>query len=579
MAARYPVRASAEQQPPPFPEPASPSSTSTSILRRNGRLIEGLRKEDFQVLEDGKPQAVEAFEFIRIEPNVPDAERRDPNTKEDGEEQAKDPHARVFVVYLDTLHTAYSGALQVKQPLLDFLNRAIGPKDLFGVMTREVPVRQLVLARRTETFEADLANNLFDWNPVQGDLPRTPDEEQLYTMCRNGPGLLRAHREDQFLTSLEELMTYLGALRDERKDLLFVSGGWLPDAEEAAARSAVPGATGQGHPPLPTPPRVTPQWNDGPGTDGRQLERDLVRSTGRSSELRLSAEVQGPAHESAARQRELLSRRCRRPEDVRADGLDAGHTRRRGVAGRPWAGGDRARQSDDDGRWGADDRDPSHLADNTDGRAIVNTNDIASGFRQIADDLSAYYLLGYSSTNAALDGKFRQIQVKVNQSRVSVSARKGYVAALPAAAAPSSTQSTAVSEVAEALALLPRPGEERAPLQPASPKPHVLVGEPAGFRAASSPRAPLSRSRSSCSAAPNGCMSSGRSSRRSIGGSPGFDRNGRPLALNVALAEQPGVLVADLTLAPLAEGEYVIELTAGADAQTDKRLLGFRVVR
>src|SRR5205085_1510347 len=44
------------------------------------------------------------------------------------------------------------------------------------------------------------------------------------------------------------------------------------------------------------------------------------------------------------------------------------------------------------------------LADATDGLAVANTNDLTAGFRKIADNLSAYYLIGYSSTNQQLDG-------------------------------------------------------------------------------------------------------------------------------------------------------------------------------
>ena len=35
------------------------------------------------------------------------------------------------------------------------------------------------------------------------------------------------------------------------------------------------------------------------------------------------------------------------------------------------------------------------LAENTDGLAILNTNDLDKGFTRIADDMSSYYLLGY----------------------------------------------------------------------------------------------------------------------------------------------------------------------------------------
>ena len=52
------------------------------------------------------------------------------------------------------------------------------------------------------------------------------------------------------------------------------------------------------------------------------------------------------------------------------------------------------------------------LAENTDGRAIVNRNDLAKGMEQIVRDSSAYYLLGYNSTQAPQDGKFHPIRVR-----------------------------------------------------------------------------------------------------------------------------------------------------------------------
>ena len=66
------------------------------------------------------------------------------------------------------------------------------------------------------------------------------------------------------------------------------------------------------------------------------------------------------------------------------------------------------------------------LAENTDGRAIVNRNDIVTGMKQITRDSSAYYLIGYNSAQAPTDGKFHEIKVKVKRPGVQVRARRGY---------------------------------------------------------------------------------------------------------------------------------------------------------
>ncbi len=68
------------------------------------------------------------------------------------------------------------------------------------------------------------------------------------------------------------------------------------------------------------------------------------------------------------------------------------------------------------------------LAADTGGRAFVNSNDFGEAFARVRRDISAYYLLGYSSTNPVRDGRFRRIQVRVRREGLRVEARAGYFA-------------------------------------------------------------------------------------------------------------------------------------------------------
>ena len=83
------------------------------------------------------------------------------------------------------------------------------------------------------------------------------------------------------------------------------------------------------------------------------------------------------------------------------------------------------------------------LAENTDGIAVVNNNDLDKGLKRISDDLTSYYLLGYYSTNPKLDGRYRALKVRVKQPGVQVRARPGYRAATEA-------EVTAASRAADA---------------------------------------------------------------------------------------------------------------------------------
>lgn len=103
------------------------------------------------------------------------------------------------------------------------------------------------------------------------------------------------------------------------------------------------------------------------------------------------------------------------------------------------------------------------LAANTDGRAIVNRNDLATGMKQIIRDSSGYYLLGYNSSQAPTDGKFHSIKVNVKRKGVDVRARKGYWAYSldDVARANAPRKAEAPSAVTSALSDLVAPARDR----------------------------------------------------------------------------------------------------------------------
>ena len=69
------------------------------------------------------------------------------------------------------------------------------------------------------------------------------------------------------------------------------------------------------------------------------------------------------------------------------------------------------------------------LASDTGGTAFTDTNDLGDAFARIARDISAYYILGFSSTNASRDGRFRRLTVRLkNPGGFKVEAREGYFA-------------------------------------------------------------------------------------------------------------------------------------------------------
>jgi VWFA-related protein len=68
------------------------------------------------------------------------------------------------------------------------------------------------------------------------------------------------------------------------------------------------------------------------------------------------------------------------------------------------------------------------LSSDTGGKAFFDSNDFAPAFAQIQRDTSAYYAIGYHSTNPARDGKYRRLTVKINRSDLKLEYRPGYYA-------------------------------------------------------------------------------------------------------------------------------------------------------
>ena len=111
------------------------------------------------------------------------------------------------------------------------------------------------------------------------------------------------------------------------------------------------------------------------------------------------------------------------------------------------------------------------LTSQTGGLLIQSTNDLDRGIGRINDDRRNYYALTYVPTNAAMDGTYRRIEVKVKRPGVEIKARPGYLAVpanepspvltfeAPALAALAATPRPSAFPVRAAALSVPVPGE------------------------------------------------------------------------------------------------------------------------
>lgn len=69
------------------------------------------------------------------------------------------------------------------------------------------------------------------------------------------------------------------------------------------------------------------------------------------------------------------------------------------------------------------------LASDTGGKALLDYNDLTRGIVQTEQAVTSYYVVGYYTTNAALDGKFRRVKITLTGDRsASLDYRQGYYA-------------------------------------------------------------------------------------------------------------------------------------------------------
>lgn len=411
-----------------------------------GEPVTDLTADDFEILEDNRAQAITQFERVAVSTTTAREERRDPVSADDGRRQAADPRRRVYVVFLDTWHTTFEGAVRARRPLVNMLERLIGPDDLFAVMTPDMDPRHITFARRTETIEDMLTRNT-RWGQRDSIVREHPEEQQIemcfpegVPRCRGGSPsansgvaaqLIRRRRETEVLDALEGLVRYLGGVREERKALIAVTSGYqmFEPKPELLAREDC-----ERPPSLGTP---------GTGPDGR-----VTTNRGRFQSGPLGAMSTADCTATAMKYA-MLNHRQRfiaLTQDANRYNVSFYPFDTRGLAAMDSNLGDRdERMVNDRGEWfnRQDGNRPGTLggdmtllntrldslrllADNTDGLAVINTNDLEGGAARIVRDLSSYYLLGYYSGNEKLDGKWRTIKVRVKRPGVQVRARHGY---------------------------------------------------------------------------------------------------------------------------------------------------------
>jgi VWFA-related protein len=367
------------------------------VTDRQDAPVVDLSLNDFEVLEDGKPQAIQQFRLIKVDgnPRPGDPPPRQIRSRDDEQQEASRDDVRIFAILLDDYHVRKATAMSVREPLTQFIRTQLRPNDLVAVMYPLTSVRDLLftndhdsIVRAVEAFEG----RKFDYTP------RNAFEQQY---ARYSTQDVERIRNDVVMGALKGLSVRLGSMREGRKSIIFVSEGFtamLPPQMQRADASA------------PADPRAV-AIQAGVQDSPRQQTAEFFAQSDVYNRLR---EVFQDANRNNASIYSLD------PRGLAVFAYDIDDVQ--GGAPPSFATDSRTLQMTQDTL--------RVLADETDGRAIVNRNTLAQGLAQIVRDSSFYYLLGYNS-QAQNDGKFHEIKVRVKRPNVEVRGRKGFWALTP----------------------------------------------------------------------------------------------------------------------------------------------------
>ena len=124
------------QPPPTFKVEVNYVEIDAVVTDAQGNFVGGLTSEDFQVVEEGKPQTVSAFTRVDIPIERPDPPLFRQAAIEPDVRSNRDAFTgRVFLMVLDDLQTVSSRTMLVRAAARQFIRRSVGANDMVAVVT------------------------------------------------------------------------------------------------------------------------------------------------------------------------------------------------------------------------------------------------------------------------------------------------------------------------------------------------------------------------------------------------------------------------------------------------------------
>ncbi len=361
------------------------------VTDERGRFVPNLRKEDFRIFEDGKPQTIASFALVEIPREVPEG----PAGAEPDVQSNENPFVgRIYTLVLDNLHTGASRAPLVKAAARQFILRQLAANDLMAVVntggrdqaSQDFTSNKRLLLSAVDQFmgmkldSATMArNDEFFRSGVAGGTVSDPFDAERGMNARTTS------------QSLRRVAEWLGGVRGRRKTILFISEGIDYD--------------------------ITDPFNNRSATSVLDEMRGAIAAATRSNVSIYAIDPRGlSAVVDEAIEASIFGDQL--PRTYQGDQDTPSQAQARPGIG-PRNLRTELQLSQDSLRT---------LADETNGFAAVNSNDFGSAFERIVSDNSSYYVLAYYPPSNRRDGRFHRIEVRMSQPGLRVRARRGYAA-------------------------------------------------------------------------------------------------------------------------------------------------------
>ncbi len=344
---------------------------------KTGNIVTGLKQSDFTVLEDGKPQQISSFDFESVDMAKPLneatisglASSATGKTATSGVRPEDLKDHRLIVFFFDLTSMQPEDLDRSIDAAREFLTHKMQPADLIALVSLDTELKV------DQDFTSDkdkLAGEIGMYNGTEGAAfaqgananSNQVEDASGYTPDESEYNDVNTDRELYALRAISKSLERI----NQKKSLLYFSGGLTRDGIEnqASLRAAINAAVRA---------NLAIYSLDTRGLQAIPPLGDASTGSLHGTGAYNGAAIQNNLNANFASQETMTT-----------------------------------------------------LSADTGGKAFLDNNDFSPAFAQIQKDSSAYYVIGFNSTNHARDGRFRKLQIKVNRPGVKLEYRPGYYA-------------------------------------------------------------------------------------------------------------------------------------------------------